>query len=265
LNVSTKVLKFFLDYHTEVNGYEEVAVPYIVNEEVMEGTGQLPKFKEDMFLIKAGTGKQTPQYLIPTAEVPLTNLYRDEIISEDFLPIRLVALTPCFRAEAGSHGQLGKGLIRQHQFNKVELVQFVHPNDAERAHKELLGDAEMMLTMLELPSRVVLLCSGDTSFAAHKCYDLEVWLPSQQRYREISSVSHFADFQARRANIKFRHMDNKKKDYVHTLNGSGLAVGRTLVAILENNLQPDGKVRVPDVLIPYTKFKEIDFENGIEL
>ncbi len=246
--------QFFLDYHTKYHGYEEVAVPYLVNREMMEGTGQLPKFEKDMF-------KVGEQFLIPTAEVPLTNIYRDEILPEEMLPIRLTALTPCFRAEGGAAGAENKGLIRQHQFNKVELVQIVTPEDSEYAHARILTNAETILRILGLPYRTVLLAAEDTSFAAAKCYDLEVWLPSQQVFREISSVSNFRDFQARRANIKYRGKDGKK-NYVHTLNGSGLAVGRTVVAILENYYQDDGSILIPEVLRKYTNFDRIEFETS---
>lgn len=243
--------QFFLDSHTKYHGYEEVAVPYIVNREVMEGTGQLPKFEKDLFQVGE-------QFLIPTAEVPLTNLYRNEILTVDMLPIKLTALTPCFRAEGGAAGSESRGLIRQHQFNKVELVQIVKPEDSEYAHKSILKDAEAILRALELPYREVLLAAEDTSFAAAKCYDLEVWLPSQQAFREISSVSNFRDFQARRANIKYRD-ENGNKHYVHTSNGSGLAVGRTVVAILENYAQEDGSIVIPHVLRKYTEFDKIEF------
>jgi seryl-tRNA synthetase len=245
---------FFMDTHVGEHNYQEVAVPYIVRREALEGTGQLPKFEEDLFAVGDN------MFLIPTAEVPVTNIYRNEIILEDDLPIKMVALTPCFRAEAGSAGKDTKGLIRQHQFNKTELVWIVKPEDADKYHTELLEHAESVLQKLEIPYRVVLHCGGETSFAAKKCYDIEVWLPSQNKYREISSVSQFGDFQARRANIKFRgKAKGQKSKLVNTLNGSGLAVGRTLVAILENYVKEDGVVEVPEVLRPYTKFDKIEF------
>ena len=243
---------FFLDIHTEKHGYTEVAVPYIVGREAMIGTGQLPKFEKDMFKV---SGLDREAYLIPTAEVALTNLYREKVVKEYDLPIKVTALTPCFRAEAGAYGQESKGLIRQHQFNKVELVQLVTPETAVQAHEELLKEACAVLEMLGLSYRVMLLCSGDTSFAAYKCYDIEVWLPSQGRYREISSVSHFGDFQARRMKTKYKPSNGGKNQFVHTLNGSGLAVGRTLVAIIENYYS-NGKIIIPEKLIPYMNGKE---------
>lgn len=246
--------QFFLDYHTK-NGYEEVAVPYIVKADAMFGTGQLPKFKDDLYEASERSGND--KFLIPTAEVPLTNLYMNEIIPEEFLPIKMTALTPCFRAEAGAHGQEGVGLIRQHQFNKVELVNIVRPEEAEKAHNEMLNDVTSVLKVLELPYRVVILCGGDTSFAAHKCYDIEVWLPSQKNWREVSSVSQFETFQARRAKIRFKTGPKSKPQFVHTLNGSGLAVGRILVAIVEN-FYADGKIIIPKALRKYTSFDEIN-------
>jgi seryl-tRNA synthetase len=247
------LINFFLDQHTDVHGYTEVLTPYIVHADIAEGTGQLPKFESDMFKLAEPLNGQT-SYLIPTAEVPVTNLHRDEIIEEADLPIRYACFSPCFRSEAGSAGRDVRGLIRVHQFHKVELVWITTPDKAEAQHQELVGHAEAMLQALELPYRVMDLCSGDVSFAAHRCYDLEVWLPSQG-YREISSISHFTDFQARRMGLRYRPAsdDGKKQKprSAHTLNGSGLAVGRTLVAILENYQQPDGSVLIPEVLRPY--------------
>lgn len=239
------LINFMLDLHTQ-KGYIEVFPPLLVNRASMIGTGQLPKFEEDLFRIV------DPEfYLIPTAEVPLTNLHRDEILSEDDLPIYYVSYTPCFRREAGSHGKDVRGLIRQHQFNKVELVKFVKPEDSYEELESLTRDAEEVLQKLGLPYRVVALCTGDLGFASAKTYDIEVWLPGQGRYREISSCSNFEDFQARRANIRFRRKGKKGTEFVHTLNGSGLAIGRTLVAILENYQQKDGSVVVPEVLRSY--------------
>jgi seryl-tRNA synthetase len=236
--------QFMLDTHTREHGYQEVYVPYLVNADSMRGTGQLPKFEEDLFKLANG------MYLIPTAEVPVTNIVRDEIIPADNLPIRLVAHTPCFRSEAGSYGRDTRGMIRQHQFDKVEMVQFVRPEDSYDALEELTGHAEAILQKLDLPYRVVALCSGDLGFSSAKTYDLEVWLPGQNTYREISSCSNFESFQARRMQARFRNEKNKP-ELLHTLNGSGLAVGRTLVAVLENYQNPDGSVAVPDVLRPY--------------
>jgi seryl-tRNA synthetase len=235
-----------LDIQTTENGYLEVLPPFIVNEQSMQGTGQLPKFKEDLFKLE-----DWPYYLIPTAEVPVTNIHRDEVLAEDQLPMGYTAFTPCFRSEAGSYGKDTKGLIRQHQFNKVELVRFAHPDSSYDQLELLLGHAETILQRLNLPYRVVTLCSGDLGFSAAKTYDIEVWLPGQSAYREISSCSNFEDFQARRANIRFQPAQGKKKEFVHTLNGSGLAVGRTLVAIIENFQQQDGSIRLPDALHPY--------------
>lgn len=243
------IANFFLDLHTDEHGYTEVNVPLIVGEDALIGTGQLPKFGKDMFQVE---GLDRKAYLIPTAEVPLTNLYRERTLNEAELPIRVTALTPCFRAEAGTYGKDTRGLIRQHQFYKVELVQVTTPEKAEEAHQEMLGHATRVLDLLGLPYRVVLLCAGDTSFAAYKCYDIEVWLPSQGKYREISSVSQFGDFQARRMGTTYRPNGQKKNQYVNTLNGSGLAVGRTLVAIIENYYR-DGEIHIPDVLVPYMR------------
>jgi seryl-tRNA synthetase len=239
------LMNFMLDLNTS-KGYKEVFPPLIVNRESMRGTGQLPKFTHELFVIS------DPEfYLIPTAEVPVTNIHRNEILSEKYLPIYYTAYTPCFRREAGSYGKDVRGLIRQHQFNKVELVKFVKPEDSYNELESLTKDAEDILQKLGLPYRVVALCTGDLGFAASKTYDLEVWLPGQQKYREISSCSNFMDFQARRANIRFKREGKKGTEFVHTLNGSGLALGRTLVAILENFQQKDGSIIVPEVLRPY--------------
>ena len=240
--------QFMLDTHTEKHGYTEVYAPYLVNAASLFGTGQLPKFEEDLF--KVLRGDQDPLYLIPTAEVPVTNIVRDEILALEALPLKLVCHTPCFRSEAGSGGRDVRGMIRQHQFDKVELVQIVHPDHSAAAHEELTGHAEAILEALELPYRRVVLCSGDMGFSAAKTYDLEVWLPAQNTYREISSCSNFAAFQARRMQARFRN-DKNKPELCHTLNGSGLAVGRTLVAIIENNQQADGSVVVPSALRSY--------------
>ncbi|RMH37721.1 MAG: serine--tRNA ligase [Gammaproteobacteria bacterium] len=243
--------QFMLDIHTEKHGYQEVYVPYLVEREALIGTGQLPKFEQDLFAIRAAEGDSRQFYLIPTAEVPVTNLLREEIIAESALPIKLVSHTPCFRSEAGSHGKDTRGLIRQHQFDKVELVQIVHPEHSKTAHEELTSHAEHILQLLGLPYRVVVLCAGDTGFSAQKTYDLEVWLPAQNTYREISSCSNFGDFQARRMQARYRPEGGGKPQLVHTLNGSGLAVGRTLVAILENFQEADGRVWIPEILRPY--------------
>ncbi|MBX3335305.1 MAG: serine--tRNA ligase [Nitrospira sp.] len=244
------LINFMLDTHTTQHGYREVVPPLMVNRPSMTGTGQLPKFEEDLFRLK-----DEDYFLIPTAEVPVTNLHREEILSGDKLPLRYTAYTPCFRREAGSYGKDTRGLIRLHQFNKVELVSFTTPDRSYEELERLTGHAESILQSLELPYRVVALCTGDMGFSAAKTYDLEVWLPSQKQYREISSCSNFEAFQARRAGIKYRTSSGGKKDsksdFVHTLNGSGLAVGRTLVAILENFQQPDGSVEIPSVLRPY--------------
>lgn len=240
------VYNFMLDQHTQKDGYTEVIPPYIVNRETMTGTGQLPKFHEDMYRLEG-----MEMYLIPTAEVPLTNYYRDEIIDGAKLPIYLTAFTPCFRAEAGSAGRDTRGLIRQHQFHKVEMVKFTKPEDSFDELEKLTHDAEGILQALGLPYHVVCLCTGDLGFSATKCYDIEVWFPAQNKYREISSCSNCVDFQARRANIRFRRDSKSKPEFVHTLNGSGLAVGRTVAAILENYQQADGSIVVPEVLRPY--------------
>jgi seryl-tRNA synthetase len=238
------LIQFMLNTHT-ANGYTEVAPPLLVNSDSMTGTGQLPKFAEDLFKCA-----EDDLWLIPTAEVPVTNLYRDEILDGENLPIYHCAYTPCFRREAGSYGRDTRGLIRLHQFNKVELVKFVLPENSAAEHEHLVHDAESILQALKLPYRVVELCTGDIGFSAAKCYDLEVWLPTANTYREISSCSNFHDFQARRANIRFRSKGKKGTEFVHTLNGSGLAVGRTMTAILENYQQPDGRVLIPEVLQP---------------
>ena len=240
------VYNFMLDQHTQKDGYTEVIPPYIVNRETMTGTGQLPKFHEDMYRLEG-----MEMYLIPTAEVPLTNYYRDEIIDGAKLPIYLTAFTPCFRAEAGSAGRDTRGLIRQHQFHKVEMVKFTKPEDSFDELEKLTHDAEGILQALGLPYHVVCLCTGDLGFSATKCYDIEVWFPALNKYREISSCSNCVDFQARRANIRFRRDSKSKPEFVHTLNGSGLAVGRTVAAILENYQQADGSIVVPEVLRPY--------------
>jgi seryl-tRNA synthetase len=254
------LVSFMLDLHTTKHGYTEVLPPVMVNSKSLFGTGQLPKFAEDLFRCSdadadaaaRGEFKDNDHWLIPTAEVPVTNLYRDEILDESRLPIRLTAYTPCFRAEAGAAGKDTRGIIRQHQFQKVELVKFTRPEDSDAEHEKLTRDAEEILETLGLPYRRVLLCTGDTGFSSAKTYDLEVWLPGQQLYREISSCSNFEAFQARRANIRFRPDGPKSKtEFVHTLNGSGLAVGRTWLAILENYQQADGSVVIPEPLRPY--------------
>ena len=243
------LIQFMLDLHVDEHAYEEVYVPYIVNAASLRGTGQLPKFGEDLFKLDA----ESDWYLIPTAEVPVTNLFRDEILDPDELPRRMVAHTPCFRSEAGSAGRDTRGLIRMHQFEKVELVHITRPEDSYEALEALTAHAEKVLQLLKLPYRVLALCAGDMGAGAAKTYDLEVWLPSQQRYREISSCSNCEDFQARRMLARYRHPDTRKPELVHTLNGSGLAVGRTLVAILENYQNADGSIVVPDVLKPYLR------------
>jgi seryl-tRNA synthetase len=235
-----------LDLHTKEHGYREVLPPFMVNRTTMTGTGQLPKFEEELFKVDGGD-----YFLIPTAEVPVTNIHQDEILDEKDLPLCYAAYTPCFRSEAGSYGKDTRGLIRQHQFNKVELVKFAKPEESYEELEKLLRDAEEVLKRLNLPYRVVTLCTGDLGFAASKTYDIEVWLPGQNAYKEISSCSNFEDFQARRAKIRYRVAGKSKTELVHTLNGSGLAVGRTLVAILENCQQSDGSVIVPEVLRPY--------------
>ena len=240
------IISFFLDTHTDKHGYTEVMPPFMANDKSFIGTGQLPKFEEDMFKVN-----ETSYFLVPTAEVPVTNIHRDEILNADELTKKYCAYTPCFRAEAGSAGRDTRGLIRQHQFNKVELVKFTKPEDSYEELEKLTKDAETMLQLLNIPYRVVKICSGDLGFTAAFKYDIEVWMPSYNRYVEISSCSNFEDFQARRANIKFRRDKNSKPEYVHTLNGSGLAVGRTLAAIIENCQNEDGSVTIPDVLVKY--------------
>lgn len=238
--------QFMLDMHSEQHGYTETYVPFLVNAYSLQGTGQLPKFEEDLFKVDDGQF-----YLIPTAEVPVTNIVRDHISEAAELPLKFVAHTPCFRSEAGSHGRDVRGLIRQHQFEKVELVQVVKPQDSNAAHEELTAHAEKILQLLELPYRKVNLCTGDLGFSSTKTYDLEVWLPSQQTYREISSCSNFGDFQARRLRARWRNPETGKPELVHTLNGSGLAVGRTLLALMENHQQADGTIAIPEALRPY--------------
>jgi seryl-tRNA synthetase len=240
------LINFMLDVHTRENGYTEVLPPFLANSASFFGTGQLPKFEEDLFRVA-----ETDYYLVPTAEVPVTNIVRDEILPADSLPLRMTAYTPCFRAEAGSHGKDVRGMIRQHQFNKVELVKICRPEESGNELESLTADAEGILKRLSLPYRVVTLCSAELGFAAAKTYDIEVWLPSQGRYREISSCSNFTDFQARRAKIRYRDPASGKTRLAHTLNGSGLAVGRTVVAILENFQGEDGSVTVPEALRPY--------------
>ena len=241
------LIQFMLDLHTRAHGYTETYVPYLVNADSLRGTGQLPKFETDLFALQGEQGF----YLIPTAEVPVTNLARDTILESAQLPRKHVCHTPCFRSEAGSYGRDTRGMIRQHQFEKVELVQFVRPQDSSTALEELTGHAETVLQKLELPYRVMALCTGDIGFAATKTYDLEVWLPGQQKYREISSCSNFEDFQARRMQARWRNPETGKPELLHTLNGSGLAVGRTLVAVLENYQQKDGSIGIPNALRQY--------------
>jgi seryl-tRNA synthetase len=246
------LISFMLDLHVDEHGYTEILPPYLVNRASMTGTGQLPKFEEDAFLIE-----NEDYFLIPTAEVPVTNLHRDEILSGEDLPIRFAAYSACFRSEAGSAGRDTRGLIRQHQFNKVELVKFVKPEDSYQELEKLTHDAERVLQLLELPYRVLSMCTGDLGFTAAKKYDIEVWIPSYGTYREISSCSNFEAFQARRANIRFRREPKAKPEHVHTLNGSGLAVGRTVAAILENYQQADGSVVIPAVLRPYMGNRDV--------
>ncbi|OGL53233.1 MAG: serine--tRNA ligase [Candidatus Schekmanbacteria bacterium RIFCSPHIGHO2_02_FULL_38_11] len=240
------LMNFMLDLHTKENNYIEVLPPFLVNPDSMRGTGQLPKFEEDLFKIEGGN-----YYLIPTAEVPVTNIHRNEILREEELPLYYTAFTPCFRREAGTYGKETKGLIRQHQFNKVELVKIVKPEGSYDELERLTNDAEKVLQRLNLHYRVISLCAGDLGFSSAKTYDIEVWLPSESKYVEISSCSNFEDFQARRAEIKYRKKDNNKVEFVHTLNGSGLAIGRTVVAIIENYQEEDGSVNIPETLISY--------------
>lgn len=239
--------QFMLETHTTEHGYEEVNVPFIVNRDSLFGTGQLPKFEEDLFKLT----DDREFYLIPTAEVPVTNIYRDEIVDEAQLPIKLVCHSPCFRSEAGSYGRDTRGMIRQHQFEKVELVKFVRPEESDAALEALVGHAETILQKLGLPHRTVILCGGDIGFSSAKTYDIEVWVPSQNKYREISSCSSFRDFQARRMMARYRNKETGKPELLHTLNGSGLAIGRTLLAVLENYQQADGSIVIPEVLRPY--------------
>ncbi len=241
------LIQLMLDLHTQKHGYTEIYAPYIVNSETLFGTGQLPKFAEDLFRLEGEQG----YYLIPTAEVPVTNIARDEIIEDAELPMKFVCHTPCFRSEAGSYGKDTKGMIRQHQFEKVELVQIVRPEDSGQAHEMLTADAEQILQTLQLPYRTVVLCGGDIGFGARLTYDIEVWLPGQNAYREISSCSNYGDFQARRMQARWRNPETGKPELVHTLNGSGLAVGRTLIAVLENYQQADGSVAIPEALQSY--------------
>ena len=255
------LINFMLDIHLNEHGYTEILPPFIVNRATMTGTGQLPKFEEDLFKLKGWD-----YYLIPTSEVPMTNIYANEIIDESLLPCKFTAYTPCFRSEAGSYGRDTKGLIRQHQFNKVEMVKLTHPESSFDELESMLANAETVLRRLGLPYQVVTLCTGDLGFSATKTYDIEVWMPGQDdgkgKYREISSCSNCLDFQARRANIRFRRKNAKKPEFVHTLNGSGLAVGRTFAAILENYQQSDGSVKVPEALVPYMGgLKEIGNES----
>lgn len=241
------LIQFMLDTHTQQHGYQEVYAPYMVNADSLRGTGQLPKFEEDLFKL---SGEQN-YYLIPTAEVPVTNIVRDSILEDKELPLKLVCHTPCFRSEAGSYGRDTRGMIRQHQFEKVELVQMVRPQDSMAALESLTRDAEKILQLLELPYRTITLCGGDMGFSSAKTYDIEVWLPAQNTYREISSCSNFKDFQARRLQARWRNPETKKPELLHTLNGSGLAVGRTLVALIENFQNENGSITVPEVLRPY--------------
>ena len=246
------IINFFLDYHTGEQGYEEILPPFMANAQTMTGTGQLPKFKEDMYKCE-----NEDLYLIPTAEVPVTNIYQGEILAEEDLPKYMTAYTPCFRREAGSAGKDTRGLIRVHQFNKVELVKLCKPETSPMEHEKLTEDAEKMLQLLGLPYRRVALCSADIGFSANKCWDLEVWMPSYNNYKEISSCSNFGDYQARRANIRYRDKETGKVNFVHTINGSGLAVGRPFAAIVENFQQADGTILIPEVLQKYTGFDRI--------
>ena len=246
------LIQFMLDTHTEQHGYREMYVPYMVNEESLRGTGQLPKFEEDLFKLNNERG----YYLIPTSEVPLTNLVRDEIVAEADLPLRFTSHTPCFRSEAGSHGKDTRGLIRQHQFEKVEMVQIVKPEESWATLEAMTGHAETILQKLGLPYRVLALCAGDTGFSAAKTYDIEVWLPGQQKYREISSCSNTLDFQARRMLARYRNTETGKTELLHTLNGSGVAIGRALLAVVENYQQADGRIQIPEVLRPYMRGAE---------
>jgi seryl-tRNA synthetase len=252
-NMHRALTQFMLDLHTTEHGYSETYVPYIVNSNSLRGTGQLPKFEEDLFKLRA----DQEYYLIPTAEVPVTNIVRDTIIEADAMPRKFVCHTPCFRSEAGSYGRDTRGMIRQHQFEKVELVQIVTADQSEQAHEDLTAHAETILQKLNLPYRVVNLCTGDIGFSARKTYDLEVWLPGQNKYREISSCSNFGDFQARRLKARWRNPETGKPELVHTVNGSGLAVGRTLVAVMENYQDEKGRIHIPEVLQPYMGNRKI--------
>ena len=252
-NMHRALIQFMLDTHLKEHGYEEVNVPYLVNKESLYGTGQLPKFEDDLFKLQ----DERELYLIPTAEVPVTNIYRNEIINIDDMPVKLTCHSPCFRSEAGSYGKDTRGMIRQHQFEKVEMVQFVKPSESAEALESITGHAEMLLKKLELPYKTVLLCGGDIGFSAACTYDIEVWLPSQKVYREISSCSNFRDFQSRRLKIRWRNPETGKTELVHTLNGSGLAVGRTLLAVMENYQLEDGSIKVPKVLQGYMGGKTV--------
>jgi seryl-tRNA synthetase len=247
------VAQFMINEHINHNGYTEVNVPLIVNSDSLLGTGQLPKFKDDLFEIK----NKKDFFLIPTAEVPLTNIFRDIVLLEDDLPVKYTSLSSCFRSEAGSYGKDTKGLIRQHQFEKVELVNGVNPSTSDESLELLVNSAEKILDLLNLPYRKILLCSGDTGFSSSKTYDLEVWMPSQNSYREVSSCSNFKDFQSRRLNAKYKNKISKKKQFIHTLNGSGLAVGRTLAAIIENFQNNNGDIEIPEILRPYMNNSKI--------
>ncbi len=246
------LINFMLDIHTKQHGYTEVLTPFVANSESLTGTGNLPKFEEDLFKLS-----DTDYYMIPTAEVPVTNIHRDEIIPADMLPLKYVAYTPCFRKEAGSYGKDVHGIMRQHQFNKVELVRFANPDNSYEELETLTADAARILELLEIPYRVVILCAGDMGFSSAKTYDLEVWVPSERKYREISSCSNFEAFQARRANIRYRAAKGSKPAHLHTLNGSGVAVGRALLAIVENFQTEEGKVRIPEALVPYMDGMEV--------
>lgn len=258
VRLNRALIQFMLNLHSEEHGYKEVYVPYIVNRETITATGQLPKFEDDVFLVQG----EIDRFLIPTAEVPVTNIVREQILDQAELPLKFVSHTPCFRRESGSHGKDTRGLIRVHQFEKVELVQICHPAESWDVLDEIIGHAETVLKRLELPYRAVLLCGGDLGFSAAKTVDLEVWLPGFDRYREVSSISNFVDFQARRARARFREHPEARPELVHTLNGSGLAIGRTLLAILENYQDKHGKVRVPSALLPYMGGLEVlEFHN----
>lgn len=249
------LINFFLDYNTTKSGYKEILAPFLVKEESLISTGQLPKFKQDLYKLEG-----EDLFLNPTAEVPLVNIFRDQILDEDELPICITGYAPSFRKEAGSYGKDTRGILRQHQFNKVELIKITKPEDSEKEHLKMVEDASNLLKALNLPHRIVKLSSGDMGFSASKCYDIEVYIPSYGTYKEVSSISNCLDFQARRGNIRFRRKSTKKVEFVHTLNGSGLAVGRTVIAILENYQQADGTVVIPEVLIPYTQFDRIEPE-----